>query len=296
MAPHSRRATSDDFAAIATLSSNQFHTYHRENELIDPEVSPADLTRAFEQSPDPTWIEADATGVLGFLYGSVFSMDDEGPSVWTGLDGWAAPTPDTLLSLLQEAQSYWRSLGAASHRVWVTPSSAAQWKNEGYEPVSIRAAKLLSASTFEMDSRLRLAGSADEEFVRAIDRIIDEAQGTPSTNGDLVVSMLTDEESRAYVYEVESEPAGLCFVMDAPSIRGVFNDTVSLSQVGIAPRFQRRGHGRRMIEAVLDSESLSGFRYADVRFRHANAGAVAFWHDLGFHDVAILLQRPLSTA
>ena len=101
-------------------------------------------------------------------------------------------------------------------------------------------------------------------------RIYAEAWGRP---GDLGV-----------VGEVDGTPIGACWMRRLPAGTGLASIDAETPQLGIGlePRFQHQGHGRRLMLAALDAARREGCRQVSLTV-HPQNPAIALYERCGFH-------------
>lgn len=97
----------------------------------------------------------------------------------------------------------------------------------------------------------------------------------------LYLSELAMGMSRAYFVAVsEGEVVGYCGLMLAVGEGHV-------TTIGVSPRFQRRGIGRRLLLELAETARLRGAEDLTLEVRVSNHGAQALYHEFGFAPAGI---------
>jgi ribosomal-protein-alanine N-acetyltransferase len=105
---------------------------------------------------------------------------------------------------------------------------------------------------------------------------------------------------KSYEFELESNPASEQWVIESNGDTGetqvvaycvcwLLGEELHIANIAVAPRFRRRGLGRRLLAFVLNRASEKGLQSATLEVRAGNQVAQALYTDFGFVEVA---RRP----
>lgn len=121
---------------------------------------------------------------------------------------------------------------------------------------------------------------------------------------------------RSYEFELERNPASEQWVIEAwvehdewsvvaYSVCWRLGDEVHVANLAVAPKFRRRGLGRRLLHHVLGRAADKGIKSATLEVRSGNQAAQALYSSFGFevvgrrkryysnnHEDALLMQLP----
>lgn len=292
-------AKTDDATPLATAAAAAVARYASIDSHINGSIDVAELANALQGSMGTTWSITTGGSTLALLHGDTFEVPGQTTRAWTGIDGWHATSARDLAALLGAATPVWRRQGAREHRVWVPAClDWSPWSEQGYAPWRSRATIALPYTGDAVPvGQLSVRGVEAVDVALYFDALIDQAQGlegatVPDSTRSEMVAMLQDPDATYYQYRINDDVIGQCLTFAAPPVRGSHPNTVVLSEVGIDPRWQRHGHGRAMITALLQQRTAHD-AYADVYYRASNLGAVAFWEALGFRPTLIQLRKVL---
>ncbi len=95
-----------------------------------------------------------------------------------------------------------------------------------------------------------------------------------------------------WVAEVGAAPVGFVAGMVLPpSAIIAAPPTARIGDMWVDPGHRRRGLGRRLVEAFVDSAHRAGIANVEVGTLAKDDRAVAFWRSLGFGDWKVILTR-----
>jgi ribosomal-protein-alanine N-acetyltransferase len=118
---------------------------------------------------------------------------------------------------------------------------------------------------------------------------------------------------KSYEFELERNPASEQWVIEvggeaqvvAYSVCWTLGDEMHIANIAVAPRFRRRGLGRRLLAHVLHRAVEKGLLSATLEVRASNLAAQAMYANFGFveigrrkryysdnHEDALLMQLP----
>lgn len=121
---------------------------------------------------------------------------------------------------------------------------------------------------------------------------------------------------KSYEFELERNPASEQWVIEAGSEEGeaqvvaysvcwMLGDEIHIANIAVAPRFRRKGLGRRLLAHVLTLAAEKSMQSATLEVRAGNQAAQALYASFGFveigrrpryysdnHEDALLLQLP----
>ena len=118
---------------------------------------------------------------------------------------------------------------------------------------------------------------------------------------------------KSYEFELERNPASEQWVIEtvseaqlvAYSVCWTLGDEIHIANIAVAPRFRRRGLGRRLLAHVLHRAVAKGLLSATLEVRASNLAAQAMYAGFGFieigrrkryysdnHEDALLMQLP----
>ncbi|MCY3506573.1 MAG: ribosomal protein S18-alanine N-acetyltransferase [Chloroflexi bacterium] len=121
---------------------------------------------------------------------------------------------------------------------------------------------------------LRSLMEADLAAVAAIE----EASDLPSRSLEARRTELDDERTRAVVLEVGSEVVGVGSLWLAP-------DDAHITSLAVAEEPRRRGHGRRLVTALVALAGSLGAEAVTLEVRASNGAARALYAGCGFEEV-----------
>lgn len=101
---------------------------------------------------------------------------------------------------------------------------------------------------------------------------------SPWSEASFAQELETNRAACYLVLDVDSEVvayAGTWFVIDEAHI----------TNIAVSPDHRRRGYGRIITQALLDTARDNGMRLATLEVRRSNLAAQHLYHALGFHDV-----------
>jgi ribosomal-protein-alanine N-acetyltransferase len=130
------------------------------------------------------------------------------------------------------------------------------------------------------DVRLRKMALSDLPAVMAIEH---QAFSNPWST-EMVKKELTQDWSTVLIVE-ESTPAG--WQLRAFAIFWLVADEVHVLNVATDQAVQRRGFGRQVMNAVLDTGKAQKCRMATLEVRRSNVAALALYTSLGFRAVGM---------
>jgi ribosomal protein S18 acetylase RimI-like enzyme len=123
------------------------------------------------------------------------------------------------------------------------------------------------------------AERAVPEFLRLYAAAFDGLPWSQPYSRTEVVAALARPEDLLFV-AVGGEPIGVVWQELLPDDRG------RIEPIGIARAHQGRGHGRRLLRAVLDALRRRGARSVEIGLWRQNAAAMNLYQSLGFGEVA----------
>ena len=121
---------------------------------------------------------------------------------------------------------------------------------------------------------LRPSMEGDLEAVAAIE----EASDLPPRSLEARRKELGDERTRAVVLEVGGEVLGVGSLWLAP-------DEAHITSLAVAGEARRRGHGRRLVAALVALAGSLGLEAVTLEVRSSNGAARALYAGCGFEEV-----------
>ncbi|MCY3645415.1 MAG: ribosomal protein S18-alanine N-acetyltransferase [Chloroflexi bacterium] len=107
---------------------------------------------------------------------------------------------------------------------------------------------------------------------------IEEASDLPSRSLEARQQELGDERTRAVVLEVGGEVVAVGSLWLAP-------DDAHITSLAVAGEARRRGHGRRLVTALVALAGTLGAEAATLEVRASNGAARALYRGCGFEEV-----------
>ena len=71
------------------------------------------------------------------------------------------------------------------------------------------------------------------------------------------------------------------------AITQVVLDEATLFNIAVHPSFQRQGHGRHLLEQLIETLETRGITTLWLEVRASNANAIALYEQLGFNEVSL---------
>lgn len=71
------------------------------------------------------------------------------------------------------------------------------------------------------------------------------------------------------------------------AITQVVLDEATLFNIAVHPTYQRQGHGRRLLEQLIETLEARGITTLWLEVRASNANAIALYEQLGFNEVSL---------
>lgn len=106
--------------------------------------------------------------------------------------------------------------------------------------------------------------------------------------------MLQNPDCRAWIAEAEGLPAGyaLTFTYDRPENPFCFRRVYcEIDQIGVSPKFRRKGVARALIECILSETHSVGIRDLELNSWSFNTEAHDTFRALGFHPQIVRFSR-----
>ena len=107
---------------------------------------------------------------------------------------------------------------------------------------------------------------------------IEEASGLQQRSPESRREELGDDRTRGVVLEVRGEVVGVGSLWMAP-------DDAHISSVAVAGEARRRGHGRRLVTALVALAGSLGAEAVTLEVRASNGAARALYRGYGFEEV-----------
>ena len=107
---------------------------------------------------------------------------------------------------------------------------------------------------------------------------IEEASDLPERSPDARLTELDDERTRGIVLEVGGEVVGVGSLWLAP-------DDAHITSLAVAGEARRRGHGRRLVTALMALAGSLGAEAVTLEVRASNGAARALYGGCGFEEV-----------
>ena len=107
---------------------------------------------------------------------------------------------------------------------------------------------------------------------------IEEASDLPERSPDARLTELDDERTRGIVLEVGGEVVGVGSLWLAP-------DDAHITSLAVAGEARRRGHGRRLVTALVALAGSLGAEAVTLEVRASNEAALALYGRCGFEVV-----------
>ncbi len=117
-----------------------------------------------------------------------------------------------------------------------------------------------------------------EETDLAAVAAIEDASGLPERSLEARRKELGDERTRAVVLEVGGEVVGVGSLWLAP-------DEAHITSLAVAGEARRRGHGRRLVRALVALVGSLGMEAITLEVRASNGAARALYRGRGFEEV-----------
>jgi GNAT superfamily N-acetyltransferase len=302
-----RTLESADLEAVAVRVGDRLAHDARRNPLVNPYFSPDAFVAALANASDQTWVDDDHGHIVGHLFGAVLDNLEHGRAAWVGPDGVSFDGDNILATLYGEAGPIWRRRGATDHFAWVfdADDDTRPWLALGFLAADRRGVMALSNHRdrgFPPGYAVRRGGISDLALAVALDRLIDEAQGSTLTPppSDLEVAtgwreLLDDNEVHHYVVEFEDEGVAQCVTYPLEPRRGSFDHTIHLSAVAVRRDHEHRGVAQAMVATALENARRAGFHYAEANWSVTNQRAEHFWTRFGFERTYVRLRRTYIT-
>ena len=128
-----------------------------------------------------------------------------------------------------------------------------------------------------LDIELGLANDGDSQPLAVFSRDLIEAGLGWSYQPERIASLIDDPDTITLVARARGLPVGFAAMR--------FGDTrAHLILLAVAPRHQRHGVGRRLMDWLIESARVAGIASIHVELRMANAAAFAFYRSVGFSE------------
>jgi len=114
---------------------------------------------------------------------------------------------------------------------------------------------------------------------------------------DFATRILGDTQEYVYIAEVDSEAVGYICArrVDRPENPYTYAQTLMLiDQISVKPRFQGRGCGRKLIQAVVDLAMTNRIERVILDTYAFNIKAQAFFSEMGFARMSMRYQMALD--
>lgn len=116
-------------------------------------------------------------------------------------------------------------------------------------------------------------------LVDAVNHIEQQAYAFPWSRGNFIDSIAAGYDMQVLQAE-DGELIGYSVAM-----RGV--DEVHLLNITVAPRWQRQGHGRALLQSVIDAVRATGLPTLLLEVRTSNEGARLLYESMGFLQIGL---------
>lgn len=152
--------------------------------------------------------------------------------------------------------------------------------------------------------RLRIAEAGDERLLARLCAPVKELHvgARPDVFRGIGVAaleqwfrgVLAEGSARIWICHVGDEPAGYVLVRDERRPENAFchpRHWHEVDQIGVDPRFQRRGIARALLQCVTESAAAEGVAEVELNCWSSNASARAAFAKLGFREMRARLVR-----
>ncbi|MCK6577157.1 MAG: GNAT family N-acetyltransferase [Anaerolineae bacterium] len=109
---------------------------------------------------------------------------------------------------------------------------------------------------------------------------------------------LDDPSTRILVAEIDGQSAGYVLAMIVDTMDDMFVHETSgfVADIYVKPEFRRDGVGRAMVGTLHQWFVESGVDFYEWHVAALNAGAVAFWEELGGKPVLVRMRKEIEEA
>lgn len=128
---------------------------------------------------------------------------------------------------------------------------------------------------------IRLARTSDAQGIALLSRDQIEYGLTWKYNAPAVTRLIDDANTCAVVAALPARLGGFAIMQFA-------DESAHLLLLAVHPLERRRGIARQLLQWQLDSARTAGIAEVHLELRQGNAGARAFYRQLGFGDTALV--------